>query len=268
MSAQDKADIEKLVAGYAAGGGGPNASVDDLRKVFYNKAAFIGHFPPTNEAGSQFILGDIEGLYGFVSKDAAGPNYEYKITDLLIAKEGDAALVVLEEKDWHGYDFTDYFVALKIGGRWWITAKAFAGNKRGGAPPPTITDADKEEIKKLAEGYAHGAGGPKASVDDLRKVFYDKAFFVGNFPNHDEPGSNLIQADVETFYPMVAPDAAGPKYEFKIDFLHVSQFGDAGVVSIVEKDWHGYDFTDYFLVQKVNGKWWIANKSWSGRKRA
>ncbi len=123
MSAQDKADIEKLVASYVAGSGGPAASVDDLRKVFYDKAAFIGHFPPTNEEGSQFILGDIEGLYGFVSKDAAGPKYEYKITDLLIAKEGDAALVVFEEKDWHGYDFTDYFVALKIGGRWWITAK-------------------------------------------------------------------------------------------------------------------------------------------------
>jgi len=241
--------------------------VDDLRKVFYDKAAFVGHFPPTNEEGSQFILGDIEGLYGFVSKEAAGPNYEYKITDIHISQYGDAGLVVLEEKDWHGYDFTDYFYVNKVNGRWWVTGKAFAGNKRGGSPPPTVTAADKDEIKKLVEGYAKGSGGKTASVDNLRQVFYDKAYFIGNWPPPNEPKTEFLLTDIEALYGFVSPEAAGPKFEYKISYMHVSQFGDAGVVAIEEKDWHGYNFTDYFFVQKVKGKWWIAGKAFAGRKR-
>ncbi len=40
-----------------------------------------------------------------------------------------------------------------------------------------------------------------------------------------------------------------------------------GVVVIEEKDWGEFDWTDYFLVNRVKGKWIIAAKSFAGRPR-
>ena len=39
--------------------------------------------------------------------------------------------------------------------------------------------------------------------------------------------------------------------------------GDAGVAVLVEHDYLGCDFVDYFTVARIDGRWWITNKTYA-----
>ena len=39
--------------------------------------------------------------------------------------------------------------------------------------------------------------------------------------------------------------------------------GDAGVAVLVETDYFGCDFVDYFTVARIDGRWWITNKTYA-----
>ena len=65
------------------------------------------------------------------------------------------------------------------------------------------------------------------------------------------------------FIDMVAskPGMAGPNYKAYVRSIDLS--GDAGVAVLVETDYLGCDFVDYFSVAKIEGRWWIVNKTFS-----
>ena len=39
--------------------------------------------------------------------------------------------------------------------------------------------------------------------------------------------------------------------------------GDAGVAVLVETDYFGCDFVDFFTVARIDGRWWITNKTYA-----
>ena len=53
---------------------------------------------------------------------------------------------------------------------------------------------------------------------------------------------------------------AGPDYQALIRSIDLT--GDAGVVILVEKDYFGCDFVDYFSVARTKGVWQIVNKTY------
>jgi hypothetical protein len=55
---------------------------------------------------------------------------------------------------------------------------------------------------------------------------------------------------------MAAPvRPARPNYS--TDARSVDVIGDAGVAVLVEHDFAGCDFVDYFTVARIEGRWWI-----------
>jgi hypothetical protein len=68
---------------------------------------------------------------------------------------------------------------------------------------------------------------------------------------------------IKNFIEMVAekPGMAGPNYKWYIRNIDLSN--DAGVAVLAETDFLGTDFVDYFSVAKIEGRWWIVNKTYT-----
>jgi hypothetical protein len=68
---------------------------------------------------------------------------------------------------------------------------------------------------------------------------------------------------ITDFFAMVEanPGMAGPGYQAVIRSIDVA--GDAGVAVLVEHDYFGCDFVDYFSVARIDGRWWITNKTYA-----
>src|SRR5205823_4969194 len=54
---------------------------------------------------------------------------------------------------------------------------------------------------------------------------------------------------------------AGPNY--RADIRTIDVVGDAGVAVLVETDYFGCDFVDFFTVARIDGRWWITNKTYA-----
>jgi hypothetical protein len=65
------------------------------------------------------------------------------------------------------------------------------------------------------------------------------------------------------FFDMIAkmPGLAGPNYKALVRSIDLT--GDAGMAVLVETDYMGCDFTDYFSVARIGGRWWIVNKTYA-----
>ena len=58
-----------------------------------------------------------------------------------------------------------------------------------------------------------------------------------------------------------SPTMAGPHYA--ADVRTVDIIGDAGVAVLVEHDYLGCDFVDYFTVARIGGQWKITCKTYA-----
>jgi hypothetical protein len=106
----------------------------------------------------------------------------------------------------------------------------------------------------LVQLYVDGASG---DVDKLREAFHPDARMFGHI---GEMGAYVPIGD---FIGMVegSPSMAGPDYS--ADVRTVDVIGDAGVAVLVEHDYLGCDFVDYFSVARIDGRWWITNKTFA-----
>ncbi len=57
------------------------------------------------------------------------------------------------------------------------------------------------------------------------------------------------------------PGMAGLMYKYYVRSIDLTN--DAGVAVIVETDYLGCDFVEYFSVAKIDGKWKITNKTYT-----
>jgi hypothetical protein len=106
--------------------------------------------------------------------------------------------------------------------------------------------ADRNEIRELVQLYIDGADG---DVAKLNQAFHDDAHMMGHI------GAMDTYVPIGEFFKMVEaqPGLAGPNYTAAIRTIDVT--GDAGVAVLVETDWMGCDFTDYFSVARIDGRW-------------
>jgi len=113
---------------------------------------------------------------------------------------------------------------------------------------------DLEEVRAVIQLYVEGSNG---DVAKLKEAFHPDARMMG----HIGPVETYIP--ITDFFAMVErqPGMAGPNY--KADIRTIDLAGDAGVAVLVETDYMGCDFVDYFSVARIGGRWRITNKTYA-----
>lgn len=114
---------------------------------------------------------------------------------------------------------------------------------------------DLNDVRELIHLYIEGSNG---DVGKLEAAFHvDARMFghLGDNPTTSGPISDFIEWIGRT------PGNAGANYRADIRQIDIS--GDAGVAILVETDYLGHDFVDYFSVARIDGVWKITNKTYA-----
>jgi hypothetical protein len=113
---------------------------------------------------------------------------------------------------------------------------------------------DLHDVRAVIQLYIDGANG---DVAKLKAAFHPDARMMG----HIGPMDTYVP--ITAFFDMVAgrPGMAGPNYRAFVRSIDVT--GDAGVAVLVETDYLGCDFVDYFSVARIDGRWQITNKTYA-----
>jgi len=114
---------------------------------------------------------------------------------------------------------------------------------------------DLVEVRALIELYVDGANGDS---EKLRRAFHPDATMTGHIGDGEDRFT-----PISGFMSMVDanPGAAGPNYQASIRSIDVT--GDAGIAVLVEFDFFGCDFVDYFTLARLDGRWQIINKTYA-----
>jgi hypothetical protein len=118
----------------------------------------------------------------------------------------------------------------------------------------TTDMADLDEVTALIQLYIDGSNG---DVAKLEAAFHPDAWMMGHIGPMD------TYMPITEFFKMVAaqPGMAGPSYRAVIRSIDLA--GDAGVAVLVESDYLGCDFVDFFAVARIDGRWMITNKTYA-----
>ncbi|MBX3707666.1 MAG: nuclear transport factor 2 family protein [Pseudomonadales bacterium] len=113
---------------------------------------------------------------------------------------------------------------------------------------------DLEDVRAVIQLYIDGANG---DVAKLKAAFHPDARMMGHI------GAMETYIPIQGFFDMVQaqPGMAGPNYRAVVRSIDIS--GDAGVAVLVETDYLGCDFVDYFSVARIDGRWMITNKTYA-----
>ena len=116
----------------------------------------------------------------------------------------------------------------------------------------TIEDLDA--MHELMQLYIDGANG---DTEKLARAFHPDAWMMGHI------GPRETHVPIGDFVAAIAddPGRAGPGYRAVIRSIDLT--GDAGVVVLVETDFGGLDFVNYFTVARRDGRWEITNKTYA-----
>lgn len=110
--------------------------------------------------------------------------------------------------------------------------------------------AVEQAARKFVESVAAGNSRP------ARELFIDEAVLFGYLDGRLEHGS------IEQFYRNVDTVAAGADFRARIDVLDVEE--TLAVVRVLEEKWGGrFDFTDYLLLMKIDGRWRCVAKAYN-----
>lgn len=112
-----------------------------------------------------------------------------------------------------------------------------------------------KEVRELMQLYIDGSNG---DVEKLTKAFHPDAQMFGQYA--DNPFAVVPMTD---FIPAVGEyiEPRGATYEVIVRSIDIT--GDAGVAVLVETDYLGYDFVNYFVVARFDGEWKITNKTYA-----
>ena len=113
---------------------------------------------------------------------------------------------------------------------------------------------DLDDIRAVVQLYVEGASGDAAK---LSQAFATDARMYG----HIGPMDTYVP--ITDFVAMVegSPSMAGPNYQATIRSIDIA--GYAGVAVLVEKDYAGCDFVDWFTVARIEGRWQITCKTYA-----
>ncbi len=118
-----------------------------------------------------------------------------------------------------------------------------------------MSDQEIEKIKATVSSYVSACR--KADTALLESVFAPNALMVGYMQGELLFGS--IQPFVDAVAANPSPDAAGTSYQTTISDIRCA--GDVGQATLIETGYMSLNFTNYFQLLKLDGKWQITTKS-------
>ena len=116
--------------------------------------------------------------------------------------------------------------------------------------------ADITEFQKIEElGKKYIEGVRTANIDMLKSIFHEKASVYGQL-NENSKTADHVKA---LFDIIEKVGKCGEDFTGRVDVLAVEP--TIAIFRIVEDNWAGYKFTDYFTCWKIDGVWKIACKA-------
>ena len=107
-----------------------------------------------------------------------------------------------------------------------------------------------QAINFYIEGLREG------SVETLKEAFHAQATMCGYL------GETLMIVPIQGLYDFVAshdaPAKTGEPFEASVAATEVA--GSVASARITEKSYQGFDFTTFFHLLKIEGRWWIVGK--------
>jgi hypothetical protein len=113
---------------------------------------------------------------------------------------------------------------------------------------------DLEAVAALVQMYIDGAA--RADVELLREAFLESARMYGyeKDVHFDVP--------IQDFFEEVASlPVPGPGFRSHVVSMNI--VGDAGVAVLAEDDYQGMNYVNFFSLVKLEGRWRIANKTFT-----
>ena len=113
---------------------------------------------------------------------------------------------------------------------------------------------DVAAVRAVIEQYVMGSAGD-ASL--LRSIFHPDALMSGYFEGQPGIGSP------EPFFEIVAQmDPAAPAGNYRGEIEAVEVIGDVATARLVETDFLGSGFVDFFHLIRLDGEWKIVSKTY------
>ena len=106
-------------------------------------------------------------------------------------------------------------------------------------------------VQEIAGKFIEGVKTGNAEI--MKPFFHKKAAMFGQYDAVKEAGSIQLLFDSLS---RVGP--CGEDYIARVDVVALEN--NAAVVKVIEDGWHGYNFTDFLIMQKIDGLWKIVAK--------
>ena len=119
---------------------------------------------------------------------------------------------------------------------------------------------DVKAVREVIDLYVRGSAG---DVELLRSIFHPDALMSGYFEGQLGVGSP------EPFFAEVAAMEEGiPPEGYMGEIESIEVIGDVATARLVETDFLGSDFVDFFHLIRVEGQWKIISKTYHHQARA
>jgi hypothetical protein len=113
---------------------------------------------------------------------------------------------------------------------------------------------DVEAVRKLISKYIEGSRG---DAELLRSIFHPQAVMNGYFQGRLGLGSP------EPFISLVENlDKSDAKSEYKAEIESIDVVGEVATAKLLEHDFMGSGFVDFFQLIRIDGEWKIISKTY------
>jgi hypothetical protein len=118
----------------------------------------------------------------------------------------------------------------------------------------SATAPEEDGIHQAINFYIDGLR--EGSIETLKEGFHPEATMCGYF------GETLMVTPIQGLYDFVssnpAPAKTGEPYSASVAVFEVA--GSIASAKVIEQSYQGHNFTCFFNLLKIDGRWWIVSK--------
>jgi len=124
------------------------------------------------------------------------------------------------------------------------------------SPERTEQIDDYDAIVKVLKLYMDGSA--RGEADKLKEAFHPDARMFGSL------GGKRLDVPIQALFEMTAERPADTDGAYRGRVVSVTQVGDAAMAAVAEDGfWGRVSFVDFFNLAKIDGRWWIVNKTFA-----
>jgi hypothetical protein len=115
---------------------------------------------------------------------------------------------------------------------------------------------DYDAIVKVLRLYMDGSA--RGEPDKLKEAFHPDSRMFGSL------GGKRVDVPIQALFEMTAQGPADIGGAYRGRVVSVTQVGDAATAMVAEDGfWGRVSFVDFFSLAKIDGRWWIVNKTFA-----